>query len=172
HPPIWYGAHAPETGEWAARQGFPIISLDPSELARSIIDRYRATWREVHGDRPILKMGIGRFLVLAATDTEAMTLARRAYVRWHASFNHLFNVRGRPLAKHARPATFDELHQRGQGVAGSPATVRAWLEREIRASGTNYLVGQFAFGDLTTAQTLASIDLFAREVMPALRQLN
>ena len=29
--------------------------------------------------------------------------------------------------------------------------------------------GQFAFGDLTLDETLHSIDLFAREVMPALR---
>jgi alkanesulfonate monooxygenase SsuD/methylene tetrahydromethanopterin reductase-like flavin-dependent oxidoreductase (luciferase family) len=172
HPPIWYGAHAPETGEWAARQRFPIISLDPSALAGSIIERYRTTWRAENGDTPILKMGIGRFIVVAPTDDEALQLARKAYLRWHASFNHLFVARGVAVPRHARPATFDELHERGQGVAGSPATVRAWLTREIRTSGTNYLVGQFAFGDLTTAQTLASIDLFTRDVMPALREVS
>jgi hypothetical protein len=36
-------------------------------------------------------------------------------------------------------------------------------------AGANYFVGQFAFGDLTLDETLHSIDLFAREIMPALR---
>ena len=33
-----------------------------------------------------------------------------------------------------------------------------------------YLVGQYAFGELTLDETLHSIDLFSRQVMPALRQ--
>jgi hypothetical protein len=56
----------------------------------------------------------------------------------------------------------------GQGVAGAPATVTAYLQAQIAATGSNYLVGQFAFGDLSLAEALASIELFGREVMPAL----
>ena len=36
-------------------------------------------------------------------------------------------------------------------------------------AGADYFVGQFAFGDLTLKETLRSIELFARDVMPALR---
>jgi hypothetical protein len=32
------------------------------------------------------------------------------------------------------------------------------------------VVGQFAFGDLSLAETLRSIELFVRDVMPALRR--
>jgi alkanesulfonate monooxygenase SsuD/methylene tetrahydromethanopterin reductase-like flavin-dependent oxidoreductase (luciferase family) len=53
-------------------------------------------------------------------------------------------------------------------VAGTPETVTAWLAAQIAATGSNYLVGQFAFGDLSPAEALASIELFAREVMPVL----
>jgi hypothetical protein len=35
----------------------------------------------------------------------------------------------------------------------------------------NYLVGQFCFGDLTEAEVGRSVDLFARDVMPALKGL-
>jgi hypothetical protein len=38
----------------------------------------------------------------------------------------------------------------------------------MEEAGTNYFVGQFAFGDLTSTEVLRTIDLFAREVMPAL----
>jgi hypothetical protein len=38
----------------------------------------------------------------------------------------------------------------------------------MEEAGTNYFVGQFAFGDLTSTEVLRTIELFAREVMPAL----
>jgi hypothetical protein len=36
-------------------------------------------------------------------------------------------------------------------------------------AGADYFVGQFSFGDLPCAETLRSIDLFAQQVMPKLR---
>ena len=52
---------------------------------------------------------------------------------------------------------------------GRLRTVTAFLREQHDATGSNYCVGQFAFGDLTLAETLRSIELFAREVMPKLQ---
>ena len=41
---------------------------------------------------------------------------------------------------------------------------------QLDETGCNYVVGQFAFGDLSLAETLRSVALFTDEVMPALRQ--
>ncbi len=169
-PPLWYGMHALESAERAAHNRQRVISLDPHDLACALVQRFRDTWRATHGNDPWPLMGLGRFVVVADTDTQALALARPAYLRWHESFMYLFHLHGRSL-RHARPPTFDELMALGQGVAGSPATVAAFFERQIRASGANYIVGQFAFGNLTHDATLRSIDLFVREVMPALRDL-
>jgi hypothetical protein len=106
--------------------------------------------------------------VVAPTDAAAMTLARRAYLVWHASFTHLFR-RHRREQSHPRPATFDLVVERGQGIAGTPATVAQFLASQLQETGCNYLVGQFAFGDLTRDESLQSIGLFASEVMPVLR---
>ena len=38
---------------------------------------------------------------------------------------------------------------------------------EIEATGTNYQLSWFAFGDMTLAESLRSVELFSREVMPA-----
>ncbi len=46
----------------------------------------------------------------------------------------------------------------------------AWLAEQLAATGTNYVVGQFAFGDLKPEEFRHSVELFARDVMPALRQ--
>jgi len=43
------------------------------------------------------------------------------------------------------------------------------IRKQMTESGSDYFVGQFAFGDLTLKETLHSIELFAHEVMPALR---
>ncbi|HXQ50150.1 MAG TPA: LLM class flavin-dependent oxidoreductase [Stellaceae bacterium] len=170
HPPIWYGLHAPESAERAARQGLQVVCLDPPAPTRAAIDRFRAVWREHHGAGVALpRIGLGRFVVVAETDAAALAIARRAYPRWHRSFTFLFQRHSRPQS-HPRPADFDTLHEVGQGVAGSPATVAAFLRRQMEETGANYCVGQFAFGDLTLAETLGSIELFARHVMPAMKE--
>jgi alkanesulfonate monooxygenase SsuD/methylene tetrahydromethanopterin reductase-like flavin-dependent oxidoreductase (luciferase family) len=169
HPPIWYGVHMPESAERAARRNLNVVSLDPPAETRLSIERYRQVWPQVHAASvPFPKLGLGRFVVVAPTDAEALALARRAYPVWHASFTHLFRRHGRSQS-HPRPATFDLVMERGQGIAGSPATVAEFLGRQLDHTLCNYMVGQFAFGDLTLPETLRSIGLFADEVMPALR---
>jgi alkanesulfonate monooxygenase SsuD/methylene tetrahydromethanopterin reductase-like flavin-dependent oxidoreductase (luciferase family) len=168
HPPIWYGVHAPDSAERAARDGLSTVSLDPPAETRTCTERYRATWEALRPGAPLPRLGLGRFVVVASSDEEALRLARRAYARWHASFTHLFRMYGRAQI-HPRCAEFDGLMASGQGIAGSPATVTALLVAQLRETGCNYLVGQFAFGDLRLDETLRSVALFATEVMPALR---
>jgi hypothetical protein len=69
---------------------------------------------------------------------------------------------------HQRPLELDALVQIGQGIAGSPATVTAFLEAQMTQTKANYLVGQFAFGDISLAESLRSLELFAAHVMPSL----
>jgi alkanesulfonate monooxygenase SsuD/methylene tetrahydromethanopterin reductase-like flavin-dependent oxidoreductase (luciferase family) len=169
HPPIWYGVHMPESAERAARRNLNVVSLDPPKETRLSIDRYRTIWPQVHPrSTPFPKLGLGRFVVVAPTDAAARALARRAYLVWHASFTHLFRRHQREQS-HPRPATFDLVVERGQGIAGTPATVAQFLSSQLQETGCNYLVGQFAFGDLTRDEALQSIGLFASEVMPVLR---
>jgi alkanesulfonate monooxygenase SsuD/methylene tetrahydromethanopterin reductase-like flavin-dependent oxidoreductase (luciferase family) len=169
HPPIWYGVHSPDSAARAARRSLNVVDLDPTAETRLAIESYRATWRAVHGaSAPLPKLGLGRFIVVAESDAEALALARRAYPVWHRSFTYLFRLRARPQS-HPRPADFDMLVKRGQGIAGSPATVRDFLAAQLAETQCNYVVGQFAFGDLTREECLRSIALFASDVMPALR---
>jgi alkanesulfonate monooxygenase SsuD/methylene tetrahydromethanopterin reductase-like flavin-dependent oxidoreductase (luciferase family) len=168
HPPIWYGVHAPESAARAARERLQVVSLDPPAATCAAFDSFRAAWREAHGNAPFPRMGLGRFIVVAETDAQALAIARRAYPKWHASFTHL-RRRHNLINAHPRPPTFDELVEIGQGVAGAPARVAQVLSRQIAATGSNYLLGQFAFGDITLAEALVSIELFAEEVMPELR---
>lgn len=168
HPPIWYGVHSPESAERAARRGLNIVSLDPAGLTRTFTDRFRQVWSELHSrDDNMPKIGISRFIVIADDDAEALRIARRAYPRWHKSFNHLFKLKG-GAPTHQRPADFDGVIASGQGIAGSPSTVRSFLESQLAESAANYLIGQFAFGDLSLDESLRSVGLFGEQIMPHL----
>jgi len=168
HPPLWYGIHSVDSAERAARRGFHVVSLDPAIETRSFVERYRHVWRETRGAKKALpNIGLGRFIVVANTDEDAMRIARRAYPKWHRSFYHLYVLRGGAPA-HQRPADLDGLMQIGQGIAGSPATVTAFLKAQMEETKANYLVGQFAFGDISLVEALRSLELFTAHVMPAL----
>jgi hypothetical protein len=65
------------------------------------------------------------------------------------------------------PPTFDELVALNNGVAGSPDTVRRFIEAEVAANNCNYFVPQMVFGSMTLKESLRSIELFAKEIMPA-----
>src|SRR5919198_7124 len=171
HPPLWYGVHSPQAGDRAARRGMHVIGLDTVAELVPCFERYRAAWREIHreteGEAPLPKIGIGRFVFVADTNAEALRVARRAYAKWHASFVYLSQLMGWKH-RHPRPAEFDAIAADGRAVAGTPESVLQYVQDQVRATGANYFVGQFAFGDLTQEETLHSIALFSRQVMPRL----
>jgi alkanesulfonate monooxygenase SsuD/methylene tetrahydromethanopterin reductase-like flavin-dependent oxidoreductase (luciferase family) len=171
HPPLWYGAHSPDSAERAARKGLNIVTNDMPGNTRAIVGRYREIWREVQGGAASPKIGMVRFILVAESDAAAMTIARRAYLRWRTSFSHAWELNGALPNSPLRRDGFDALIEQGQGIAGSPETVRDFLAAQTEESGVNYIVGQFCFGDLTLDEMLRSVGLFAAEVMPALRKM-
>ncbi len=169
HPPLWYGAHSPDSAERAARKGLNMVTNDMPDNARAIVARYRQIWRDVQGPATLPKMGVVRFIVVADSDAKAMTIARRAYLRWRSSFTYLSEMNGTLPNSPLRVESFDVLIGQGQAIAGSPETVRTFLAAQVEDSKANYIVGQFCFGDLTLEDMLRSVELFATEVKPALQ---
>ncbi len=170
HPPIWLGLASPESAERAARNAHNFVSLSTVAETRILTDRYRKAWRDAHGDKPLRKLGLGRFIVVADTDEAALELARRAYGPWHASFHHLWHKFGATPTGGVRAPHFDEITNGGRGIAGSPDSVAAALAAQLAQSGANYCVGQFVFGDMSASEAQRSVELFVRHVMPAVRE--
>jgi alkanesulfonate monooxygenase SsuD/methylene tetrahydromethanopterin reductase-like flavin-dependent oxidoreductase (luciferase family) len=169
HPPLWYGVSIPDNADWPAANDVNIVSLAPPAAVRPIFERYQATRRKLGKGDTTLR-GVGRHVVVADTDDKALEIARRAYPRWRTNFFWLFRRHGSaPRVGDLYPESFDQLAALKTGVAGSPQTVRDFIAAEIEATGTNYFVPWLAFGDMTVEETLHSVDLFAREVMPGFR---
>jgi alkanesulfonate monooxygenase SsuD/methylene tetrahydromethanopterin reductase-like flavin-dependent oxidoreductase (luciferase family) len=172
-PRFWYAGNL----QGAAEQGMHVLGRG----VREQIDQYWKIWEAGRARRDPLYLGedpmVGstRHLVVADTDSEAVALARRAFHAYAEHF-HATETRlddGSPAyGGLPRPGgvNFDELLRTGVVMAGSAATLRDGLRRFLDAAGPrhNYLVGAFQWGDLSHAEAGHSLDLFAREVMPAL----
>ncbi len=169
YPPLWYGLVFPEQATWPAANDVNIITLGMRPGIRAVTDRYREERAKLGKDRASTPLiGVTRHVYVAETDEEALRIARRAYAVWIKSFYWIWDKFGDdPHVRHIYPATFDELMAIGNGVAGSPASVRNYVAAEAEATGINYFVAWLAFGDLTVEESLRSLDLFSREVMPA-----
>jgi len=168
HPPLWYGLTLPPSAAWPAANDVNVVILGLRDSIKACVDAYHAERRRLNKTTPTPLLGPSKHVVVADTDEEAMRIARRAYLPWRESFFWLFERHGTaPRITAALPPTFDELMAIGNGVAGSPQTVRNWIREEAAYTGVNYFVSWFAFGDLTLAESMRSVELFAKDVMPA-----
>jgi alkanesulfonate monooxygenase SsuD/methylene tetrahydromethanopterin reductase-like flavin-dependent oxidoreductase (luciferase family) len=166
HPPLWYGAGNPDSIRWCARHGINIVTLALRDRVRQATDLYRSEWQGSPEGLPL--MGVSRHIVVADSDDAAQAFVRPAYARWRRAMAKLWDERGAgfPLAAHL-PLEWDDAQAMGHGCAGSPDTVRTFVEQEAAAGAINYFVSALAFGDLPLAAVMRSAELFAAHVMPA-----
>jgi alkanesulfonate monooxygenase SsuD/methylene tetrahydromethanopterin reductase-like flavin-dependent oxidoreductase (luciferase family) len=166
HPPLWYGLTLPPSAAWPAANDVNVVILGLRDSIKACVDAYKAERARLGKTSPTL-YGPSKHVVVAATDEEAMKIARRAYLLWRESFFWLFKRHNtEPRITAALPPTFDELMAMGNGVAGSPATVRNWIKEETGFTGANYFVSWLAFGDMTLEESMRSVELFGKDVMP------
>lgn len=170
HPPLWYGIGNPDSVPWCVANRCNVVSNAPLDAVRAMTTRYRREWQAAGQPQTSLPlMGTTRHLVIAPTEREATDLARRAYTRWYASFMHLW-VKNDAKPGAYFPSTWDQLAAAGRALAGTPATVREQLAQQIERAGVNLILTRFAFGDLAYEASLRSVELFAGDVMPYLRE--
>jgi alkanesulfonate monooxygenase SsuD/methylene tetrahydromethanopterin reductase-like flavin-dependent oxidoreductase (luciferase family) len=175
-PPLWYGSTSGATRDYIASLGAAMNSgWAPSARIKQAADLYRAAWEknkaaQLRAHRPAeAPIGSVRMIVIADTDAEAEKLAQPAYERWYASLEHQAHSFG--FSAMFIPAAYEVARRRiGSVIAGSPETVRTELTRHVAESSVNYPLLQLAFGNLTQAQSMRSLTLFAAEVLPALRK--
>lgn len=166
-PPLWYGVGKADTTPWAAQLGMNIVVNGPVKSVQQITARFKAEWRRgPHADKPLPKIGTSRHIVVGHTDREAREAASAAYRQWFNSLLHLWRLHGVQIPL-SFPEDPDEAMAAGICVAGTAATVRDRLFREIDDAGVNYLLCRLAFGNLTLEQSLQSVALLQHEVMPA-----
>jgi alkanesulfonate monooxygenase SsuD/methylene tetrahydromethanopterin reductase-like flavin-dependent oxidoreductase (luciferase family) len=168
-PPIWYGTSNPPSATWAAGEGFNVVTNGLPTMVSEVTGRYRAEWTRLGRDpAQIPFMGTTRHIVIADTDKEAMEIGRRAYSRWYDNFMYLWRMRNTKPLYTTYTESFDEVVANGQGIAGSPATVRSAMLKQAAETGINYFLLRLAFGDMTLAESTRSANLFNEHIKGAL----
>ncbi len=173
HPAMWYALASPEATVWPAQQGMNIVCGGPVARVRAVTDRFRAEWSKTHGpDAREPLVGVNRYIIVGDTDEQALEIGRNAWPTFYDNFIKLWRKHGTQPVNAKLPPGFDELLGTGHAVAGSAATVRDQLSRQLEEGNLNYLIGSFMFGSMPHADAVASIKRFASDVMPALREIE
>ncbi len=169
YPALWYGLGNPASVGWCAANAANTVTRRPPEQVRAITDSYRAEWHKLgraEADLPML--GVNRHIIVAETEKEALEIARRGYPAWRHHMGLLWHEYKVPFPLEAAlPEDWGVLQQHGDAIAGTPDMVCDYIDREIKATGVNYYVCDFAFGTISHDEAMQSIDLFTRKVMPA-----
>ncbi len=70
-----------------------------------------------------------------------------------------------------RGATYEACLADGTVISGSPQTVRAEIERQVKELGINYLLTYLFLGAMSFKDAMRSLELFRDEVNPHLEKL-
>lgn len=167
-PPLWYGVwYDPNATIWPAQQGCNVAFIIQSKAVGPLVKRFGEEWAKAQGARPLPKISLNRTVIVAKTDAAALAIAKKAHANFQQSLAYLWHLFGAHPAHF--PADFEGVLAKEMIICGSPATVREELARQVDASGINYFVGRFAYGDMTDEQVTESMDYFIADVMPHFR---
>lgn len=179
--PVRIAAASPSTFERLGRQQRAILTspnFTPSDLVKSLNEKYLASYAAVGPGRlgqveiPMLKQ------VFVHRDREsALSIPREHSLAYFRLLGHLIAEEGEEhtsyemyskTKRHLETLTYDRLLADGV-VFGSPDDVAEKLVQHWEDLHVNYFLAWFDFGGLPRQEVLSSIELFAREVMPAVR---
>ena len=175
HPPIWVTAQSPESVEATVRRGFNLLTGGfgvPIERMADFRRQFDHLLSEVKPARAPL-VGVQRAVYVTENAADARAAAEEA--RWNMRVtlslrNHYEKVdRGRAIAVPGpkEPDT-DDLLDRFL-VIGTPDTVIRQITRVKEMVGITHFNCSFWFGDLEHPRIMKSMQLFAKEVLPAFR---
>jgi len=174
HPPFWVTAQSPESVEATVRRGFNLLTGGfgvPVERMAAFRQQFDRLVAEV-SPSCVPEVGVQRAVYVTDDVDDARDAAEHA--RWNMRVtlslrNHYEQVRdGHAVAvpmPGSEPST-DELLERFV-VVGSPDTVIKQIQKIKDLVGISHFNCSFWFGDMDQKRVLKSMELFAREVMPA-----
>jgi alkanesulfonate monooxygenase SsuD/methylene tetrahydromethanopterin reductase-like flavin-dependent oxidoreductase (luciferase family) len=191
HPPIIAAANTAESVEWAARHHAPLItSFSTTEQIAETFKYYRAFAEKECGWTPRPEdMGVSRQVYVAPTDAQAKEEAEQHVHHFfhqisapHSaqklrevnearvtdrSFSYKSEPhRGMPLGTDAE---YEQVMRAGYCIVGSPDTVTQRIREQQEALGVGLFLTYLPFGTMEPPQAMNSLELFAREVMPNLK---
>lgn len=188
HPPIWIPSQgSKETIDWAAhpdRRYTYLQTFSPAKVVQRYLNLYRDTCKGLGYDAEDAQLGWAVPVYVAETDEAARREAkphfeafRNVFLKMpvemllppgYTSRESLKNVM-KAKAEMFGDVTIDKAIDLGLFVCGSPATVRSAFENYWKDMRFGNLLVLCQFATLPADLTRRNMELFAREVMPAVK---
>jgi alkanesulfonate monooxygenase SsuD/methylene tetrahydromethanopterin reductase-like flavin-dependent oxidoreductase (luciferase family) len=173
YPPLWFPSSDKNSIYFTASHGYNTVVNTTSAEAKGLYEQYREIWVK-HRDDPgrhnahvaAPKLGKHHHIVVGDSEAEAHRLGEQAHEVWSGHIGYL-GRKHRPAGQ-PPPQPGPQREASARVIAGTPASVTQELRDIVEASQCNYLILVFSFGDLRPEYALRSLELFARDVMPAL----
>ena len=198
HPPVWITGASASSAKAVAERGHVLATFLSGYATRKIFDTYRDTYQQTWSKpAPADRLAYLALCAVADTQEEAMKRAYKVagYLRTIGAVSEPFrnppgylsvpdNVRalanfGKPRlgiqlsggrTVYAATATCEELIEGGLLFAGTPDQVKSQIDKFTGAmGGFENLLLMFQGGDLGHAETVDSLTMFGREVLPQLQ---
>ncbi len=185
HPPILVAAiSTAESFIWAGQHGYGLMFVpylsDFDDLAQKI-DLYRCTYRTATNGKEPPPPSMALHLYMAESTQSARREAKSYVEQYMAIFQESAaawtgrrssQYRGYELMQERLQAlTYDRVIAEGRALIGNPDVVLAQLRQLRQLFGPIQPEMQVMFGDMDGAQARRSVELFAREVLPAVGDL-
>ena len=191
HPPIWIpGSGSSTTVEFVIERDacFCHLSYFGARNAHSLGDYYWDTVAQKDRDANPYRLGFLQLVGVAETDAAAEAYAPHVEYFFHKllytpayyqaipgyqDYASLLRSMREPLRARMdlRALKYRDFVDRGFLIAGSPATVRDQLLEEVQRLRIGHLMVLLHFGSMDHELCLKNIELFSREVLPALEGL-
>ncbi|WP_153395606.1 LLM class flavin-dependent oxidoreductase [Ornithinicoccus halotolerans] len=167
HPPVWMAGHTDAAIRRAARRGLPWVAaaahVDEGYLAHQV-QVYRDACRENgHED---LDLPLLQELYVAPTEERALEVVRRSLAVKYRAYQAWGQDSVLPESQ-SFDREFEELRQ-GRFLIGDPRQVADRINRLVATASPSHLMLRMQWPGMTREETLASMELFAEQVIPLL----
>jgi len=168
-PPIWFGAWAEAAIRRTARLGDawfigPSASLSEIAPCAALYQRACADSGKLEGE-----VALFRYVFVARTTQKALSVAAGPFIE---AFERMYFRWPHPVVKRPEgPLTIERLAE-NRIILGDPKTCIDAIDRFQKALNVKHLVCRFSVPGISRQACETSVDLFSREVMPALRSFQ
>jgi alkanesulfonate monooxygenase SsuD/methylene tetrahydromethanopterin reductase-like flavin-dependent oxidoreductase (luciferase family) len=192
HPPLIVAGNTPDTVEFAARQRLPLaVSFGPTEVLAQTLDYYREYAQRECGWTPGLEHCLlSRQVYVSTTNAKAREECEGHVMSFYAespvmrryegkleemrqafqvtrTFDYQRRVHHTPTQREA--PSYEGYQRDGFCIVGDPDHVIAQVREQQQILKVGTLMTYVPFGTMRVPEAMKSIELFANEVLPHLR---